>query len=102
VESRLADRIADCFETGEGIPFSDYGEEMVETIFAFSKAAYELFLPSVLLPELPDVTKRLDTGGTILELGCGSGAGLVSLATAFPHCSVTGLDPDPISIARAK
>ena len=40
---------------GEGIPFADYGQEMVETIHAFSKAAYELFLPSVLLPELPEL-----------------------------------------------
>ena len=102
VESRLAGRIEECFRTGEGVPFSDYGQEMVETIHAFSKAAYELFLPSVLLPELPDLTKRLEGGGTILELGCGAGAGLVSLARTFPECTVTGLDSDPTSIALAR
>ena len=102
VESRLADRLADAFVSGEGIPFSDYGSEMVESIHAFSKAAYELFLPSVLLPALPEMTMRLRNGGTILELGCGAGAGLVSLGTTFPLCSVTGLDPDPVSIAMAK
>lgn len=102
VESRLADRIEECFRTGAGIPFGDYGQEMVETIHAFSKAAYELFLPSVLLPALPALTKRLTAGGTILELGCGAGAGLVSLARTFPACTVTGLDPDPTSIALAR
>lgn len=102
VESRLADRVEECFRTGEGIPFADYGQEMVETIHAFSKAAYELFLPSVLLPALPELTARLNTGGTILELGCGAGAGLVSLARTFPHCTVTGLDPDVTSIALAR
>lgn len=102
VESRLADRIAACFASGEGIPFADYGPDMVDTIHAFSKAAYELFLPSVLLPELPDLTARLNGGGTILELGCGAGAGLVSLARTFPLCTVTGLDPDPRSIALAR
>jgi len=102
VESRLADRIEECMRTGEGIPFADYGREMVETIHAFSKAAYELFLPSVLLPELPDLGRRLAEGGTILELGCGAGAGLVALARTFPLCSVTGLDPDPTSIALAR
>ncbi len=102
VESRLADRVEECFRTGEGIPFADYGQEMVETIHAFSKAAYELFLPSVLLPELPELTKRLESGGTILELGCGAGAGLVSLARTFPECTVTGVDPDPTSIALAR
>ncbi len=102
VESRLADRIADCMRTGEGIPFAEYGQEMVETIHAFSKAAYELFLPSVLLPELPEVTKRLAAGGTILEIGCGAGAGLIALAHTFPQCTVTGLDSDPTSIALSR
>lgn len=102
VESRLAERVEDCMRTGEGIPFGDYGREMVETIHAFSKAAYELFLPSVLLPELPQLGRRLAEGGTILELGCGAGAGLVALARTFPNCSVTGLDPDPTSIRLAR
>lgn len=102
VESRLADRIEECIRTGEGISFAEYGQEMVETIHAFSKAAYELFLPSVLLPELPDVTRRLAAGGTILEIGCGAGAGLIALARTFPDCTVTGLDSDPASIALSR
>ena len=102
VESRVADRVRDGFRSGEGIPFADYGEEMVETIHAFSKAAYELFLPSVLLPALPELKQRLESGGSILELGCGAGAGLVSLARTFPDCAVTGLDPDAISIGLAR
>jgi ubiquinone/menaquinone biosynthesis C-methylase UbiE len=74
----------------------------VETIHAFSKAAYELFLPSVLLPALPELAERLTAGGTILELGCGAGAGLVSLGRTFPQCTVTGVDPDPTTIELAK
>jgi SAM-dependent methyltransferase len=102
VESRLADRVEQCFRAGNGIPFAEYGQEMVETIHAFSKAAYELFLPSVLLPAVPGLSERLGGGGTILELGCGAGAGLVALAQAFPACTVTGLDPDATSIAIAR
>jgi SAM-dependent methyltransferase len=102
VESRLADRVCEAFRAGEGIPFAEYGQEMVETIHAFSKAAYELFLPAVLLPEIPELTARLANGGTVLELGCGAGAGLVSLARALPETTVTGLDPDPTSIALAR
>jgi ubiquinone/menaquinone biosynthesis C-methylase UbiE len=87
---------------GGGIPFADFGPEMVESIHAFSKAAYELFLPSVLLPAMPALMQRLRAGGTILELGCGAGAGLISLARTFPQCTVTGLDPDSTSIALAR
>jgi len=102
VESRLADRVEECFSTGGGIPFADYGREMVETIHAFSKAAYEMFLPSVLLPELPELNRHLAEGGTVLELGCGAGAGLVALARTFPQCTVTGLDSDATSIELAR
>lgn len=102
VESRTADRVAECFASGAGIAFADYGPEMVDAIHAFSKAAYELFLPSVLLPALPELMDTLKDGGSILELGCGAGAGLVSLGKTFPECAVTGLDPDPTSIARAR
>ena len=55
-----------------------------------------------MLPELPDVTKRLAAGGTILEIGCGAGAGLIALARKFPQCTVTGLDSDPTSIALSR
>lgn len=102
VESRLLDRLIGCFAEGDGIPFAEFGEEMVETIHAFSKAAYELFLPNVLLPELPALVERLRAGGTILEIGCGAGAGLVSLGRTFPNSTVTGLDADPTSIAVAR
>jgi ubiquinone/menaquinone biosynthesis C-methylase UbiE len=102
VESRLADRVGEAMRDGGGIPFVDYGPEMVESIHAFSKAAYELFLPSVLLPAMPGLMQRLRSGGTILELGCGAGAGLISLARTFPECTVTGVDPDPTSIALAR
>lgn len=102
VESRLADRVGDAFASGEGIPFADYGSEMVETIHAFSKAAYELFLPSVLLPAVPGLRERLGAGSTILELGCGAGAGLVTLGRCFPESTVTGVDPDAVSISLAR
>ncbi|MEX2245572.1 MAG: methyltransferase domain-containing protein [Dehalococcoidia bacterium] len=102
VESRLADRLAASLATGEGIPFADFGQEMVETIHAFSKAAYELFLPSVLMPALPDVNARLRDGGNMLEIGCGAGAGLIALARTFPESTVTGLDSDPTSVALAR
>ncbi len=102
VEARLLDRLIGCFTSGDGIPFADFGEEMVETIHAFSKAAYELFLPNVLLPELPALVERLRAGGTILEIGCGAGAGLVSLGRTFPNSTVTGLDADATSIAVAR
>lgn len=102
IESRQIDRILEKFRTGGGIPFGDYGPDLVESLEALSKAAYEVYLPNVLLPSVPGLRERLSGGGKILELGCGAGVGLLSLARAFPHCTVTGVDPDETSIARAR
>lgn len=40
--------------------------------------------------------------GTILELGCGTGSLTVRLAVALPGAMVTGLDPDPDALRRAR
>ena len=62
VESRLADRVEECFaHAAKAFPSPITAQEMVETIHAFSKAAYELFLPSVLLPELPELGRGSPT-----------------------------------------
>ncbi len=38
----------------------------------------------------------------VLEIGCGTGSLTVRLAQALPAASVTGLDPDPEALARAR
>jgi SAM-dependent methyltransferase len=38
----------------------------------------------------------------ILEIGCGSGTGLVALATAFPEAAVIGVDMSPESVGAAR
>jgi ubiquinone/menaquinone biosynthesis C-methylase UbiE len=39
---------------------------------------------------------------SVLELGCGTGSLTVCLAAALPEASVTGLDPDPDALTRAR
>jgi ubiquinone/menaquinone biosynthesis C-methylase UbiE len=45
---------------------------------------------------------RLQPGHRVLEVGCGTGSLLVQIARAEPRAEVTGLDPDPMALARAK
>lgn len=102
VESRLADRMRQCMQEGGGIAFAEYGQEMVEALAALNKPAYERWLPDVWLPGVPGLRERLAEGGKVLELGCGTGMGLVVLARTLPECSVTGLDPDEVSVGLAR
>jgi cyclopropane fatty-acyl-phospholipid synthase-like methyltransferase len=52
------------------------------------------------LPE--ESARRLDEGGSALEIGCGSGYGCLAVAERFPAVAVTGHDRDPAAIARAR
>jgi len=38
----------------------------------------------------------------VLEIGCGTGSLTVPIAQALPNCSITGIDPDPEALARAR
>ena len=51
---------------------------------------------------LEDLKQRLDGGGTILEIGCGTGNLLLELAKAFPGARVVGIDIDDASLAIAR
>jgi cyclopropane fatty-acyl-phospholipid synthase-like methyltransferase len=55
-----------------------------------------------LLPELPGLKARLDAGGAILEVGCGTGRHLLQLAKAFPAARCCGFEIDPTGLAAAR
>jgi len=99
---RVAPQVAEAFRTGGGVPFEAYGPDMVEAIDMMSAGLYEQRFASMWLGKLPDVVKRLEDGGRVLDVGCGVGRVGTTIARAFPKCEVVGLDPDPTSIAQAR
>lgn len=51
---------------------------------------------------VPGLTRCLSAGGTLVDLGCGTGYAAKLLATAFPTATCVGLDEDPDAVARAR
>ena len=45
---------------------------------------------------------RIQPGQRALDIGCGTGSLIVQLLRLQPEADVTGLDPDPKALARAK
>ena len=45
---------------------------------------------------------RIQPGQRVLDIGCGTGSLVVQLLKLHPEADVTGLDPDPKALARAK
>jgi len=99
---RVAPQVAEGFRNGGGVPFEAYGSDGVAALDMLNRGQYEQRLAGYWLGHLPDVVARLKAGGTALDVGCGTGSVALTLAKAFPACSVVGLDPDPESIRQAR
>ncbi len=91
----------DAFRTGQVVPFQGRGEKFARMI---AEATWGLQIATArkILPGIAGIKDRLDAGGTVLEVGCGTGNFLVQLAKAFPAAQVVGADIDTDSLAVAR
>lgn len=91
----------DAFRTGATMPFQGRSDAFAETV-AQATAGLQVLSARKILPELPGLKAKLDAGGAILEVGCGTGRHLLQLARAFPAARCTGVEIDPTGLAAAR
>jgi len=91
----------EAFRSGAIVPFQGRSEAFAEAV-AEGTFGLQVLSARKLLPELPGLKARLDTGGTVLELGCGTGRHLLQVAKAFPQARVVGVDIDPTGMKAAR
>ena len=97
----VEDKIIDCFYNGGGVPYSAYKrfhQVMAEDSGQTVVAALEEFI----LPLIPGLETKLQNGIDVLDVGCGSGRALNSLAQRFPQSRFTGYDFSKEAINTAK
>ena len=101
---RQITKLMDAFRNGGGVPFTDFGPEIVEAIDRLFHAGYEAWVAEQWIPAVPDLKAKLDVGAEVAEVGCGAGQCIVPVAAAYPNSRFTGYDVDAVSIelARAK
>jgi SAM-dependent methyltransferase len=97
-----APKVADAFRAGGGVRFEEFGPECVTALDMINSGQYDNRLGSYWLTKLPDVVRRLEGGGRVLDFGCGVGRVGAAIAKAFPKCEVVGLDPDAETIKQAR
>lgn len=95
---RLAQR---AFTTGEVAPFQGRGDGFT-TAVTQAIAGVNVMLARKILPGVAGVADELRAGGSLLEVGCGTGFLQLQLARAFPHARCTGVDIDPVGLAAAR
>ncbi len=96
-------RLVDAFRTGDGIPYADYGLDVIEGQADINRATFLQLLGNEWLPAVPDVDAVLrNPGARIADIGCGAGWSAIAIARAYPHVRIDGFDLDEASIALAR
>lgn len=89
------------FKTGATSPFQGRSEEFAEVV-AQAIAGVNVMVARKILPGLKGVAEKLNAGGSLLELGCGTGNLQIQIANAFPEARCAGIDIDPTGIQCAR
>ncbi len=99
----VEDDIVACFRNGGGVPYSRY-DRFHEVMAEDSGQSVLSSLESHILPLVPGLTDRLATGIRMLDVGCGRGRILNTLAALYPDSRFVGMDlsEEAVGYARAE
>lgn len=88
---------------GGGLAEELYEGEIVEVLTSESAPIFAKALHSEVIPAL-GVAPALDDGIRVLDVGCGTGDAIISLAAAYPASTFLGVDQsvDALRLARAR
>jgi len=96
-----ADRAAEAFRTGAGVPWADHDPRLHSGTARFFGPLYRRSLVGEWLPALDGVAESLERGARVLDVGCGRGLSTRLMAEAFPASRFHGVDPHDPSIRQA-
>ncbi len=97
---QVQDRTLACFETGDGLGYGDF-PDFHQVMCEDSNQTVVAQLFDTLLPLVPGLTRRLETGIRVLDAGCARGRALIAMAERYPHSRFTGYDLCADAIADA-
>jgi SAM-dependent methyltransferase len=100
VLGEVEDDIVRCFREGGGVPYSRF-TRFHEVMAEDSGQSVLSSITSHILPLVPGLEQRLTAGIDVLDLGCGRGRILNSLAAMFPASRFVGVDLSADAVAFA-
>jgi SAM-dependent methyltransferase len=96
------EQVAEAFRAGRGVPSATYGELTRSAMERTSAGWFDHQLVPEWIAAVPGLTRRLEAGADVADLGCGSGRALTAMARAFPASRFTGFDVSAPALARAE
>jgi SAM-dependent methyltransferase len=97
----VEDSIVESFKNGGGVPYSAF-PRFHEVMAEDSGQTVVAALTDHILPLVPGLIERLESGIEVLDVGCGSGRALNLMARMFPNSRFVGYDFSEEAIARAR
>jgi SAM-dependent methyltransferase len=96
------DQVAEAFRRGGGVRPADLHPDVWAGTSRFTAQWHQNTLVQQWLPLVPETTAKLQAGGRVADVGCGTGQALIALARAFPGITGTGYDVHPPSVEQAR
>ncbi|WP_318197225.1 class I SAM-dependent methyltransferase [Streptomyces sp. MCL20-2] len=99
----VEDEVVAAFRDGGGVPYSSY-PKFQELQAEETARVYDAALVDAIIPLVPGLPARLDSGAglDVLDIGTGQGHAVNLLARAFPASRFTGVDMSEGGIAAAR
>ena len=99
--AQVEDDIVNCFEKGGGVQYGSFkrfhevmAEESAQTVVA---GLFDFIIPLV-----PGLEENLTRGISVLDIGCGSGHAINTMAARFPNSKFVGYDISEEAINKAR
>jgi 2-polyprenyl-3-methyl-5-hydroxy-6-metoxy-1,4-benzoquinol methylase len=102
IDSTVLDKIANSFRTGIGMTYEEQGPNAAAGLARMTGPWSRLALTSTVLPALSGVVDKLEAGALVVDVGCGGGVMLTTLAKAFPNARCVGYDPSDVAVNIAR
>jgi 2-polyprenyl-3-methyl-5-hydroxy-6-metoxy-1,4-benzoquinol methylase len=96
--------IENAIRTGGGVPFAQYGEDLLRGVAELNRPLFLNQLGQEYLPMITDIHRRLraDPPARVADMGCGTGWSSIGMALSYPKIRVDGFDLDEASILDAR
>jgi 2-polyprenyl-3-methyl-5-hydroxy-6-metoxy-1,4-benzoquinol methylase len=95
-------RLPEAFRTGRGLPYDAFGADGNRGIERTFAPWFRSLLVPLALPSLDGVVPRLEAGGAVADVGCGTGVALLEMAKAFPRSELHGYEISEHCLAQAE
>lgn len=98
----VVEQLRDSFRTGEGLPYDAFGPDGARGVERGFAPWIRHSLVKVGVSAIDGLREGLESGLRVADVGCGSGAAILELASAFPNSQFEGFDISRHALERAE